>query len=107
MMLAHFCTHKYCPFRDWKKEKLAADSAADPNYVALDAWKKDGGVRPAKRLDGIPTRIDTNWLTAAELATREAMYAVEKAGASPALTDAVTLLSKARDRIADHVEGKE
>jgi hypothetical protein len=107
MMLAHFCTHKYCPFRDWKNIKEAADRAADPYSVALDDWKKDGGVRPAKRPDGIPTRIDINWLTAAELATREAMHAVEKAGGSPALTDALTLLSKARDRIADHVEGKE
>ena len=107
MMLAHFCTHKYCPFRDWEKTKLAADRAADPYPVALDAWKKDGGVRPAQRPDSIPTRIDMNWLTAAELATREAICAVEKAGGSPALTDAVTLLSKARDRIADHVEGKE
>lgn len=25
MMLAHFCTHKYCPFRDWRLAKLAAE----------------------------------------------------------------------------------
>jgi hypothetical protein len=23
MILAHFCTHKYCPFRDWRLAKLA------------------------------------------------------------------------------------
>jgi hypothetical protein len=45
------------------------------------------------------------WMTGAELAITETMGAVEKAGASVALTDAVILLSKARDRVADHVEG--
>lgn len=104
MALANFCTHHYCPFRDWEKAKLAADRAADPCHAALDAWKKDGGTRPATRPDGIPTRIDMQWMTPAELAIMEAMKAVEVAGASEALTDAVTLLSKARDRVADHVE---
>lgn len=40
------------------------------------------------------------------MAIRAAMYEVEKADASIALTDAVTLLGKARDRVADHVEGR-
>ena len=106
MMLSHFCTHKYCPFRDWKQAKEAADRAADPYFAALDAWKKDGGARPVRRPDGIPTRADMQWMTAAELAIREAMQAVEAVGASVALTDAVTLLSKAQDRVADHVEGR-
>lgn len=104
MMLTHFCTHKYCPFRDWASAKKVADRAADPYHAALDAWKKDGGARPAKRPDGIPTRIDVNWMTPAELTIRQAMMAVENAGGSGALTDAVTLLSKALDRVADHVE---
>ena len=80
--------------------------AADPYFAALDAWKKDGGARPVRRPDGIPTRADMQWMTAAELAIREAMQAVEAVGASVALTDAVTLLSKAQDRVADHVEGR-
>ncbi|MEN6535684.1 MAG: hypothetical protein ABFD89_18615 [Bryobacteraceae bacterium] len=105
MMLSHFCTHKYCPFREWKRTKDAADRAADPYYAALDAWKKDGGMRPAKRPDGIPTRSDIQWMTTAEIAILNAMKAVEEAGGSVALTDAVTLLSKARDRVADHAEG--
>lgn len=25
LILAHFCTHKYCPFRDWRLTKLAAE----------------------------------------------------------------------------------
>lgn len=106
MMLSHFCTHKYCPFREWKQAKEAAGRAADPYFAALDAWKKDGGPRPVRRPDGIPTRADMQWMTAAELAIREAMQAVEAAGASVALTDAVTLLSKAQNRVADHVEGR-
>jgi hypothetical protein len=105
LVLAHFCTHKYCPFRDWETAKKAADRAVDPYHAALDAWKKDGGVRPAKRPDGLPTRIDRQWMTPAELAIMNAMEAVEKAGGSVALTDAVMLLAKARDRVADHVEG--
>jgi hypothetical protein len=44
-------------------------------------------------------------MTPAELAISEAIQAVEKVGASKALTDAVLLLSRARDRVADHVEG--
>lgn len=106
MMLSNFCTHKYCPFREWKQAKEAADRAADPYFAALDAWKKDGGSRPVRRHDGIPTRADMQWMTPAELAIREAIQAAEAAGASVALTDAVTLLSKAQDRVADHVEGR-
>lgn len=73
-------------------------------YTALAVWKRDGGARPAKRPDGIPTRIDLNWMTPAERAIRYAMAVVEAAGGSPALTDAVALLAQARDRVADHVE---
>lgn len=105
MMLTFFCQHKYCPFREWKQAKEREERAADPYWAALDSWKKDGGPRPGKRPDGIPTRCDQQWKTAAELAIDSAMEAVEAAGASVALTDAVTLLSKARDRVADHVEG--
>lgn len=106
MMLSHFCTHKYCPIREWKQAKEAADRAADPYFAALDAWKKDGGPRPVRRPDGIQTRADMQWMTAAELAIREAVAAVEQAGASVALTDAVTLLAQAQNRVADHVEGR-
>jgi len=80
-------------------------ASTDPYSAALDAWKRCGGLRPEKRPDGIPTRSDQQWMTQAEMAISGAMAAVEKAGASEALTDAVTLLSKARDRVADHVEG--
>jgi hypothetical protein len=105
MMLSAFCTHSYCPFREWKNQKDASERASNHYYVALDAWKKDGGARPAKRPDGIPTRADLQWRTPAELAITQAMEAVKRVGASLALTDAVMLLSKAMDRVADHVEG--
>lgn len=63
--------------------------------------------RPHKRPDGIPSRCDRTLMTPAELAITNAMYEVEKAGGSPALTDAVTLLDRARGRVADHVEAQE
>lgn len=63
--------------------------------------------RPAKRADNFPTRNDMQYWSAAEHAIHSAMRAVEAAGASPALTDAVTLLVKARDRVADHYEALE
>jgi hypothetical protein len=78
---------------------------SDQYQAALDAWKQSGGNRPAKRPDGFPTRSDMQWMTKSELAIRDAMLAVENAGGSIALTDAVTLLGRARDRVADHVEG--
>jgi hypothetical protein len=104
MMMTAFCTHRYCPFREWSDAKKASDRAADPCHAALDAWKKDGGARPATRPDGFPTRNDVQWFTTAETAIMKAMEAVESAGGSVALTDAVTLLSRAQDRVADHVE---
>lgn len=61
--------------------------------------------RPSKRPDGFPTRNDVSLCSPAELAIRDAIQAVEEAGASAALTDAVILLGKAKDRVADHVEG--
>jgi hypothetical protein len=57
------------------------------------------------RPDGIKSRCDISLMSDVEIAITDAMLAVEHAGASVALTDAVTLLSKARDRVADHVEG--
>lgn len=62
--------------------------------------------RPEKREDGWPTRADMSYWSPAEKAIQDAISAVEAAGASNALTDAVVFLGKARDRVADHVEGK-
>jgi hypothetical protein len=57
-----------------------------------------------KMIDGFPRRIRLEYLTPAELAIREAMRAVEDAGAHPLLTDAVNLLDQARGKVADYVD---
>lgn len=54
--------------------------------------------------DGIPRRIRVDLYTPAETAIRNAMLAVEDAGAHPLLTDAVILLGQAKDKVADFVE---
>lgn len=91
---------------------MIREGCADPIEVArstlaaLPTSTWDGPLpRPQKREDGVPTRIDIRWYTAAEAAIRDAMQAVERAGASIALTDAINFLSMAKDRVADHVEG--
>lgn len=57
------------------------------------------------RDDGMAARACMEYWTAAEHAIQEAVRAVESLGASPALTDAVVLLGRARGRVADHAEG--
>jgi hypothetical protein len=76
------------------------------NALALVTWQHDCGTRPEQRPDGWPTRSDLQWFSEAEWAIHRAMGAVESAGGSVALTDAITLLAKAKARVADHVEGK-
>jgi hypothetical protein len=49
-------------------------------------------------------RLDLN--TPAELAIVNAMYEVEKLGADVKLTEAIILLQKAKDLIADYVDEK-
>ncbi|MDX2253305.1 MAG: hypothetical protein NW202_13550 [Nitrospira sp.] len=61
---------------------------------------------PAPReIDGIPRRIRVDHFSAGENAIRAAVQVVEGMGASKALTDAVSLLTQAQSRVADHVEG--
>ena len=55
-------------------------------------------------MSDIPRRIDRARMTHAEVAITDAMYAVEGMPPSPLLTEAVTLLSRARDRVADYVD---
>lgn len=81
-------------------------TANEENIIALAAYREAGGVRPERRPDGVPTRRDSQWHSFAERTITVAMEVVEKMGASPALTDAIELIAKARDRVADHVEGK-
>jgi hypothetical protein len=53
----------------------------------------------------IPRRIRVDLFTPAEKAIWDAVQAVEAAGASVTLTDAVLLLQAARESVADHVDG--
>lgn len=53
----------------------------------------------------IPRRVRIDRMTPAELAIRDAVIAVEKAGAHPLLTDAVVLLGQAQAKVADFVDG--
>ena len=52
----------------------------------------------------IPRRIRIDRYTPAEKAINDAIQVVEAAGAHPLLTDAVILLDKAREKVADFVD---
>lgn len=52
----------------------------------------------------IPRRIQFEHLTPAELAIRDAMLKVEELPPHPLLTEAVTLLQQAKDKVADFVD---
>lgn len=54
--------------------------------------------------DQIPRRNQLDKLTKAEMAIHNAMNEVEKTGVNPKLTEAITLLQKAKDCVADFVE---
>jgi hypothetical protein len=54
--------------------------------------------------NGFPRRNQINLYAPAELAIREAVFAVEAAGCHPLLTDAVNLLSAAKEKVADFIE---
>ena len=53
----------------------------------------------------LPRRIQLDKCTPAELAIQNAVWEVEKMGADVRLTNAVILLSEARDQVADFVDG--
>jgi hypothetical protein len=55
----------------------------------------------------IPRRINTELFTPAETAIHQAIQAVEQLEAHPLLTDAVTLLTQAQSKVADHVDHKQ
>lgn len=55
-------------------------------------------------MDSIPRRIRIDLMTPAELAIRDAVIAVEEVGADPLLTEAVILLQRAREKVADFVD---
>lgn len=54
--------------------------------------------------NGFPRRNRVDLLTPAESVIRQAMLAVEDMPAHPLLTDAVTLIEQAKNKVADFVE---
>lgn len=54
--------------------------------------------------DEIPRRNKLDKYTPAELAIRDAIQVVEAVGADPLLTEAVILLGRAKDKVADYVD---
>ena len=60
--------------------------------------------RPRLTRFGFLSRNDVLERTLAEKAITDAMAAVEDVGAHPLLTEAVTLLDQARNRVADFLE---
>ena len=55
-------------------------------------------------MNKIPRRIDINRYVPAETAIREAILRVEEMPADVRLTDAVVLLSRAKDKVADFID---
>lgn len=80
-----------------EREGDASQAATKNGVLHRPGWWRLDIARPHERPDGIPTRICLDWHTEAEQAITAAMYAVERAGGSLKLTEAVNLLSKARD----------
>lgn len=57
-----------------------------------------------KMVDGFPRRARVEFLEPAEAAIYDAMAAVEATGAHPLLTDAITLLREAKEKVSDYVD---
>jgi hypothetical protein len=81
--------------------KHAATHDVEP--IVVDGHQK-GEKMTNESINEIPRRIRLDLNTPAELAIRQAVDTVEEAGAHPLLTDAVNLLSLAREKVADFVE---
>ena len=54
--------------------------------------------------DTVPRRARIELMTPAELAIRNAILAVDEAGCDALLTEAVILLSRAKDKVGDYVD---
>ena len=93
--------------------RAAAEEALHP--VAASDWRsladylrappQGGSVNETPDFGETPRRIRMDLWTPAERAIYDAIQAVEEAGADERLTDAVILLGRAKDRVADYVDG--
>lgn len=107
MLAAHWKNSSYSNRPYYYGRCIEDILTAHPAVPAMEqvGWKNGDEPRAEKRDDGIPTRNDILLQSTGEAAIRRAMATVEGMGGSVALTHAVTLLSQARDAVADHVEG--
>lgn len=76
-----------------------------PEVGSLD-WRFEARKRSAGE-NGISRRCNLQRMTPAELAIRDAMLAVEEAGAHPWLTDVVNRLGEAREQLGDYIDATE
>jgi hypothetical protein len=72
----------------------------------IDLLEGRAPTRPPVWIDGVQRRQRLELATPAERAIRDALAAVEAAGASQALTSATLALQQALDLVADHVEAE-
>jgi hypothetical protein len=91
-LLMGFVEQLDCARAELRKKMLAAGQV--PAVTA----------QPPVMVDGFPRRSRMDLMVPAELAICGAVEAVEKAGCDLRLTDAVILLARARDKVADFVE---
>lgn len=97
-------------------EKVLGEPGRDPDDALsmmsrqfLRQAERIGVYRPQPALvqisdNGFPRRNRIDLYTPAETAIRDAMLVVEKTGGHPLLTEAVTLLGRAQERVADYAE---
>lgn len=92
------------------RRRIARLSVADclkacrlaPGHNTIQFAIEEFNMGPNQPVIGRRNRIDL--MSPAELAIRDAMLVVEDAGADPLLTDAILLLSEAKDKVSDFVD---
>ncbi len=84
---------------------IEATSSAVVEPEPIEQHRVEPSVSNKPRGVDLTRRADIGRMYRAELAIREAMIAVEQMGASDRLTDAVVLLSQAKDKVSDHIDG--
>lgn len=87
-------------------DRRVDDLEARLTAPAAPAPAPEDGPYVRKPTSEIPRRCRIDLMTPAELAIRNAAIAVEALAADPRLTEAVVLLGKAQDKVADFVDGK-
>lgn len=88
----------------WTKNYYGNNARAAETLLADVVAIEETTPRRPNMSDEIPRRIRLDKFTPAERAIWDAIQAVEVVGADPLLTEAVILLGKAKDKVADYVD---